>query len=177
MHFALQNRAQLRAKWGEEAGEVIWGNVPCKIFYGGIDTESDLEGISRLCGEYDEKIHTETTGADGRKSVQTITRTVRVIPPAAIRTLPDWHALIIRGGMEPTIGRFTPGWDLRVVRRAGRAERREQRVAARRQAAAGGPAAGPAERATAPARRPGGEQAAAGWQEQAPGGRAGTGRW
>jgi type IV secretion system protein VirD4 len=174
IHIALQNRAQLTAKWGREGAEVIWGNIPCKIFYGGIDSETDLESISKLCGEYDEKIHTENTGPDGRKSVQTITRTVRVIPPAAIRTLPDWHALVIRGGMEPTIGRFTPGWDLKPVKRAGKAERREAR-AAREQANAAAAESGPA--APVPPRRPAEEPAAAGWQEQAPGDQQSTGRW
>jgi type IV secretory pathway TraG/TraD family ATPase VirD4 len=136
VHTAFQSRAQLDAKWGRDAGRIIWAATPCKLIMPGIGDEVDLEAISKLCGEYD-----EDTTPKGEAPGRTTLRVRRVIPPEAVRMLPEFHALVIVAGMEPTIGKFTAVWDRKEVRAARRAERREATEAARTGVVSGVPAA------------------------------------
>lgn len=137
VHTAFQSRAQLDVKWGPAAARVIWGSTPCKLVMPGISDEVEQEAISKLCGEYHEDV-TPKGEAPGRN-----VRTWRVIPPEDVRMLSEGHALVIVGGMEPTIGRFTAVWNRRDVKAARRAEKREAAAAARAGSVPGSPAAAP----------------------------------
>jgi type IV secretion system protein VirD4 len=141
VHTAFQSRAQLDAKWGKDAGRIIWAATPCKLIMPGIGDEVDLEAISKLCGEYDEEVTTETEGDGGRRAVARAVRRSRVIPPEAVRMLPEFTALVIVAGMEPTIGKFTAVWDRKEVKAARRAEKRDATAAARTGVVSGVPAA------------------------------------
>src|SRR5207248_4477010 len=67
-----------------------------KVILGGISDAETLEDISQLCG-------TIVIGEDDSK-------TVRVVPPELIRTLPDWRALVLRMNLNPVVVKFRPAW-------------------------------------------------------------------
>jgi hypothetical protein len=90
------NNSQLADRWGEHGAKTIWACCGCKVILGSISDAGTLEEISQLCG-------TIVIGEDDSK-------TVRVVPPELIRTLPDWRALVIRMNLNPVIVKFRPAW-------------------------------------------------------------------
>jgi len=113
--WAAQSRSQLRWKWGIEAASIIWTNSTGKLIFGGCDDENDLAAYSALTG-------TRRT-EEGE--------VVPVLSPAEIRTLEDWHVLVLRGGMRPAIGVVRPAWKRRDVKQASREAARAAKAADR----------------------------------------------
>lgn len=93
----VHSTSQLEGKWGKDGGETIWSTCGTKLLLPGISHAQTLEDVSKLCGTV-----TEGTAPS--------TRTVRVVPPELLRTLPDWHALVLRMNLNPAVVRFRPVW-------------------------------------------------------------------
>lgn len=93
IHVAAQSRAQLRQRWGPDGAAAIMNNAATLMVFGGTRDDQDLAAYSTLTGERHE---------DGK--------TVPVLSPAQIAQLPAGHAVIIRRGMPPVIGRPLMAW-------------------------------------------------------------------
>jgi len=50
--FAIHSLHQLKARWGESNGRVIWEAVGQKILFGGVEDKELMEGLSALLGEH-----------------------------------------------------------------------------------------------------------------------------
>ena len=115
---AFQSRAQLLARWGEHAAATILNNTSAVMVFGGTRDRDDLQFWSTLTGERDERIL--TTDLHGRVASRTVRR-VPVLAPAQIANLPTGKVLLIRRGLAPLVGKVSPAWRRRDVRRHQRA--------------------------------------------------------
>lgn len=84
----LQSLAQARNRWGEHAADAIWDAATVKLVLGGLAKYRDLDDVARLLGEIDEQVETRSQGRAGERSTSTSVRTVPVMPPSVLRTLP-----------------------------------------------------------------------------------------
>jgi type IV secretory pathway TraG/TraD family ATPase VirD4 len=105
----LQSFGQARARWGADASAALWDACTAKIVLGGLADARDLEAISKLCGEIDQVVYSETRGDDGASSRSTQRRRVPVLTPADIRNLPKWRGLLLYEELRPIITTL-PGW-------------------------------------------------------------------
>lgn len=87
--------SQLEDRWGKAGAATIWATCGTKILLPGISDADTLENVSRLCGS--------VAGGPGD-------RTVRVVPPELLRTLPDWRALVVRMNLSPVVVKVRPVW-------------------------------------------------------------------
>src|SRR3546814_3915387 len=99
----LQSLSQSRDKWGDHAAGAIWDASIAKIILGGTSSARDLQDLSALIGERDEKTDTISVGDYGSRSLQRSTRRVAVLPPEAIRTLPFGTALVLLRSSSPLV--------------------------------------------------------------------------
>jgi type IV secretion system protein VirD4 len=98
---ALQSVAQARDRWGEPAADALWDACTMRLVLGGLGNDSDLQRISRLCGEVDHKV---TTHHRSGPTVSTLRRPV--LPPAEIRALRPGRALLLAKGLGPAVIRI-----------------------------------------------------------------------
>src|SRR3546814_11713789 len=61
----LQSLSQARDKWGDHAAGAIWDASIAKIILGGTSSARDLQDLSALIGERDEKTDTISVGDYG----------------------------------------------------------------------------------------------------------------
>ena len=99
----LQSLSQARDKWGDHSAGAIWDASIVKIILGGTSSARDLEDLSALIGERDERTDTTTVGDHGSRSLQRSTRRVSILPPEAIRTLPFGTALLLLRSAPPLV--------------------------------------------------------------------------
>ncbi len=107
-----QSLSQLFKRWGERGGQTIINTANAMLYYGGIGVDTDLESISRVCGERPQQTVTVNSGrGDGSGAGRSYaTRDVRVITLDRVRRLPKWHMLVVYRNAPPTIVAFTPVW-------------------------------------------------------------------
>lgn len=86
MRTLLETTSQARDKWGDHAAGAIWDASIVKVILGGTSSARDLQDLSALIGERDEKTDTVSIGDYGSRSLQRSTRRVPVMPPETIRT-------------------------------------------------------------------------------------------
>jgi type IV secretory pathway TraG/TraD family ATPase VirD4 len=67
----VQSFAQLRARWGRDGADSIWGASSIKLLLGGCTEADDLEKISRVVGDrrVQRQSHTNPGGLVGRKRI------------------------------------------------------------------------------------------------------------
>jgi len=99
----LQSLAQARSKWGEHAASTIWDAAIAKIILGGASSSKDLQELSVLIGERDERTDTISIGEHGARSLQHSTRRASVMPPERIRMLPFGTALTLLRSAPPIV--------------------------------------------------------------------------
>jgi type IV secretion system protein VirD4 len=104
----LQSLSQARQKWGDHAANAIWDASIVKIILGGASSARDLQDLSALIGERDERTDTISVGDYGSRSLQRSTRRVPVMPPEAIRTLPFGTALVLLRSAPPLVTDLRP---------------------------------------------------------------------
>lgn len=75
----LQSLAQARSKWREHAASTIWDSAIAKAILGGASASKDLQELSILIGERDERSDTISIGEYGARSLQRSTRRASVI--------------------------------------------------------------------------------------------------
>jgi type IV secretion system protein VirD4 len=86
--------SQLEGRWGKDGGETIWSTCGTKMLLPGISHAQTLEDVSKLCDTVD--------NGNGRQ--------VPVVPAGLLRTLPDWHALVVRMNRPPVVVKVRPVW-------------------------------------------------------------------
>ncbi len=118
----LQSLSQARDKWGDHAAGAIWDASIAKLILGGTSSARDLQDLSALIGERDEKTDTISIGDYGSRSLQRSTRRVPILPPEAIRTLPFGTALLLLRSSPPLVTDLRP-WTARGDAREMRANR------------------------------------------------------
>ena len=130
IHIAVQSRAQLRQRWGDNGAAAIMNNAATVMIYGGTRDSDDLTAYATLAGERDEEV--ATRDLDG-KVTSVSYRRVPVLSPAQIAQLPAKRVLIIRRGMPPAVGRVQMAWDRPDVRRHKRRTRGKAASSSQRQ--------------------------------------------
>ena len=108
----LQSLSQARDKWGDHAAGAIWDASIVKVILGGTSSAKDLQDLSALIGERDEKTDTVSVGDYGSRSLQRSIRRVPVMPPEVIRTLPFGTALVLLRSAPPLVTDLRP-WTAR----------------------------------------------------------------
>lgn len=104
----LQSLSQARDKWGDHAAGAIWDASIVKMILGGASSARDLQDLSALIGERDERTDTTSVGDHGSRSLQRSTRRVPVMPPETIRTLPFGTALVLLRSSPPVVTDMRP---------------------------------------------------------------------
>ena len=108
----LQSLAQARARWGEHAATAIWDASIVKVILGGASNSRDLTDLATLIGDRDEPHQTRSHDHHGRRSTQTTTRRLPIMPAGTIRTLPFGTGLILLRTAPPIITHLRP-WTAR----------------------------------------------------------------
>ncbi|WP_227013406.1 type IV secretory system conjugative DNA transfer family protein [Pseudonocardia sp. EC080619-01] len=103
IEWAVQSPSQLAQRWGAKGGETIWNATNAKLIFGGLSLREDLEKASVLCGDRHEPV--PTGGGEERYEK------VRVCPVDRVRTIPQWHALLIHRATPATVVRISPVWE------------------------------------------------------------------
>lgn len=127
----LQSLSQARDKWGEHAAGAIWDASIVKVVLGGTSSAKDLQDLSALIGERDEKTDTVSVGDYGSRSLQRSVRRVPVMPPEVIRTLPFGTALVLLRSAPPLVTDLRP-WTARKEAERLREQRTQVEAALRR---------------------------------------------
>ena len=104
----LQSLAQARAVWGEHAASAIWDAAIVKVILGGGSNARDLEDLSKLLGQREERQTSTSRGADGRQTHSTTTTRVPILEPAQLRTLPFGKAVMLLRAAQPIDLAMTP---------------------------------------------------------------------
>src|SRR3954463_3498298 len=99
----LAMTAQARNKWGEHAASTIWDASIVKIVLGGASASRDLQELSVLIGDRDQRSDSTTISDYGARSLQSSVRRVPVMPPERIRTLPFGTGLVILRSAPPIV--------------------------------------------------------------------------
>jgi type IV secretory pathway TraG/TraD family ATPase VirD4 len=99
----LQSLAQARNRWGEHAADAIWDAATVKLVLGGLAKYRDLDDVARLLGEIDEQVETRSQGRAGERSTSTSVRTVPVMPPSVLRTLPFGTGVLLLRHTRPVV--------------------------------------------------------------------------
>ena len=100
----LQSLSQARNKWGDHAASTIWDASIVKVILGGASASRDLQELSVLLGDRDERSDTTTISDYGARSLQRSTRRMPVMPPERIRTLPFGTGLVLLRSAPPMYG-------------------------------------------------------------------------
>jgi type IV secretory pathway TraG/TraD family ATPase VirD4 len=102
---------------------VVLDTCDTHVILSGVKDPQTLETASKLCGH-----------ASYREGGREHDSRHEVMTPDMIRQLPDWRALVIRGGLAPVIARLPMCWedrDYKRARRTGAAQAQIAPVAAR----------------------------------------------
>src|SRR4051812_27590121 len=99
----LAMTTQARNKWGDHAASTIWDASIVKIVLGGASASKDLQELSTLIGDRDERTDSVTIGDHGQRSLQRSTRRVAVMPPERIRTLLFGTGLVLLRSAPPIV--------------------------------------------------------------------------
>lgn len=116
LFIAIQSRSQLRERWGEAAAETIWNNANVTVAFGGIKLDRDLQSLSDLCGERDEKVITRSRGSGGDSSKSWTVRRVPVMAPSQIRQIGKFEILVLHRNTRPVLAKIKPVWERRDVK-------------------------------------------------------------
>ena len=98
-----ESLSQARDKWGDHAAGAIWDASIVKIILGGASASTDLQELSTLIGDRDERTDSVTIGDHGQRSLQRSTRRVAVMPPERIRTLLFGTGLVLLRSAPPIV--------------------------------------------------------------------------
>ena len=108
----LQSLAQARAVWGEHEAAAIWDAASVKLILGGGSNARDLEDLSKLIGQRQERQYSESIGADGRRSRSSSLHEVPVMDTSRLRMLPFGTAVLMLRAARPIVLTMT-SWSQR----------------------------------------------------------------
>jgi type IV secretion system protein VirD4 len=104
-----QDLAQVRARYGSRAPTVL-NNHRAKLFLPGIADPDTLEYASRLIGDEEISLPSETRDPQGGRSTTSTRGPRRLLPPEELRCLPRGDAVLIYGTLPPARLRLRPWW-------------------------------------------------------------------
>lgn len=134
---------------GERGGQTIINNSNAKLVFGGLGHAKDLDDLSRLCGNRDDRVRQMNTGTNGARSASFHVRQIPVLAPHEVRQIPDGQALLLYRNIPPMIVKTERVWDRKDVK-AALAPGREADVVVTRPEATPKAAEAPADVLTAP---------------------------
>jgi len=112
---------QLRSRWQHNGAEVILDTCGTKILLPGISDTDTLDKAGKLCGQAALYERGARRGVFGELGEEHVSR-VEVMSPDMIRQLPEGRALVVRGGLAPTVAKLPrawKSWKYRNARRSG----------------------------------------------------------
>jgi type IV secretion system protein VirD4 len=90
MVLVAHSISQLEERYGTSGAQTIWSTCGVKMLLPGISNDETLQTVQRICDAVED--------GEGHQ--------VPVVPVGLLRTLPDWHALVIRTNRSPVIVRI-----------------------------------------------------------------------
>jgi type IV secretion system protein VirD4 len=110
----VQSFAQLRARWGRDGADSIWGASSAKLLLGGCTEADDLEKISRVVGDRwaPRTSRTSRTGLLPRTddSTSTSRERERILPVQDLARLPAGTALLLYRSLPPALITLPAWW-------------------------------------------------------------------
>ena len=111
----VQSFAQLRARWGRDGADSIWGASSIKLLLGGCTEADDLERISRVVGERRVRRQSQTSpgGLVGpaRASTSTTSERERILPVEALARIPVGKALLLYRAVPAALVGLPAWWE------------------------------------------------------------------
>ena len=105
-----QSFGQLRARWGRDNADTMWGSSAIKLVLGGASETDDLERLSKLLGERRVRRVSTSRSQGSNWSRQVSSERERVLPVEAIRQLPVGQGLLLYRSLPPAVVDLTPWW-------------------------------------------------------------------
>ena len=109
----LQSLAQARDRWGEQAANTIWDAAIVKLVLGGGSNARDLQDLSLLIGDRDDRTDSVSRDAHGGRSTSTSVRRVPVMDTSRLRTLPFGIGVLLLRSAPPIVVDLQPWTDRR----------------------------------------------------------------
>ena len=111
----VQSFAQLRARWGRDGADSIWGASSIKLLLGGCTEADDLERISRVVGDHRvrRRSHTSPGGlmARAHSSTATSLERERILPVEALARIRVGKALLLYRAVPAALIRLPAWWE------------------------------------------------------------------
>ena len=111
----VQSFAQLRARWGRDGADSIWGASSIKLLLGGCTEADDLERISRVVGDrrVQRRSHTSPGGlvARAQGSTSTSFERERILPVEALARIPVGKALLLYRAVPAALVGLPAWWE------------------------------------------------------------------
>jgi type IV secretion system protein VirD4 len=108
----LQSLSQARDRWGEQAAHTIWDAAIVKLVLGGGSNARDLQDLSALIGERDDRTDSVSRDSYGGRSTSTSIRRVPVMDTSRLRTLPFGVGVLLLRAAPPIVLDLDP-WTAR----------------------------------------------------------------
>jgi type IV secretion system protein VirD4 len=108
----LQSLSQARDRWGEQAAHSVWDAAIVKLVLGGGSNARDLQDLSALIGERDERTDSISRDSYGGRSTSTSIRRVPVMDTSRLRTLPFGVGVLLLRSAPPIVLDLDP-WTAR----------------------------------------------------------------
>lgn len=97
----VQALAQLETGWSRAEAVEMWANASAKVILGGAADDDDLEGLSKLVGEWEVEERSETSGDRGSATIHTSRRRERIAPPDFLRELAVGEGILLYRNLPP----------------------------------------------------------------------------
>jgi type IV secretory pathway TraG/TraD family ATPase VirD4 len=111
----VQSFAQLRARWGRDGADTIWGASCAKILLGGCTEADDLERISRVIGDRWARRHSHTSRSGllphADSSTSTSRERERILRVQDLARLPLGTALLLYRSVAPALISLPAWWE------------------------------------------------------------------
>ena len=113
--WVVQSLAQVEDRWGEDPARSAWDATPCRVVFGGGADQETLSAISKLVGEFDESVTTETwSPGHGRGMHIQAGVSVRgrdLFSVARIAQMVEGEVLVSARGVPPIVSRLRVYWE------------------------------------------------------------------
>ncbi len=111
----VQSFAQLRARWGRDGADSIWGASSIKLLLGGCTEADDLERISRVVGDRRVARRSQTSpgglGARAQVTTSTSMERERILPVEALARIPVGKALLLYRAVPAALVALPAWWE------------------------------------------------------------------
>jgi type IV secretion system protein VirD4 len=105
-----QSPSQLRERWGRDGLDLIADPAAIELIFGGLEDNTYLERVSRLCGDRMINRNSYST-SPGSQSTSVSEQRERVLPVEQIRTLGEGKPLLLYRSMRPAIVEVDGWWE------------------------------------------------------------------